>query len=278
MMDCLDSIDVRIIMNHLKLIGAAGLFVISCAAHANDQEIWAHIEALYKQIGTLQTQVNSIPAGAPGPMGPVGPKGEQGPAGTYKAGDGIEISSGEIKSTLTHHIGEEYNGRIVFWVDETGQHGLIASKVDLNNNQGIQWRNGESGNKVTNACADGIYAGESNTKLITAQQTIDNQSGIFAALLAANYRVLVDGITPCPIPASESSPCYGSWYLPSAYELTLLHNNLQQQGISAFAPDYYWSFTETNVGNAWLQNFSTGELTASGKSSTLGHVRAVSRF
>ncbi|HAT4390781.1 TPA: DUF1566 domain-containing protein [Legionella pneumophila] len=265
-------------MNHLKIIGTAGLFMMSCAAQANDKELWAHIEALYSKIGALQTQINSIPQGAPGPMGPAGPKGERGPAGTYTAGEGISISNGEIKTTLTHYIGEEYNGGIIFWVDKTGQHGLIASKTDLNNNEGIQWRNGESGNKVTNARADGIYAGESNTKLIIAQQTIDNQSGTFAALLAANYRVLGDGITPCPNPTTESPTCYGGWYLPSAYELTLLHNNLQRQGISTFAPDYYWSSTESSVGEAWLQNFSTGELMASGKASTLGHVRAVSRF
>ncbi|MFO3037072.1 collagen-like protein [Legionella pneumophila serogroup 1] len=124
-------------MNHLKIIGTAGLFMMSCAAQANDKELWAHIEALYSKIGTLQTQINSIPQGAPGPMGPAGPKGEQGPAGTYKAGEGIEISDGEIRTTLSHHIGEEYNGGIVFWVDQTGQHGLIASKTDLNNNEGI---------------------------------------------------------------------------------------------------------------------------------------------
>lgn len=265
-------------MNNFKIISAAGLFVMSCAAHSNDKEIWAHIEALYSKIGTLQSQVNSIPAGAPGPMGPMGPIGEQGPAGTYKAGEGIEISNGEIKTTLTHHIGEEYNGGIVFWVDGTGQHGLIASKVDLNDNQGVQWRNGESGNKVTNARADGIYAGESNTRLIIAQQTIDNQSGTFAALLAANYRVLSDGITPCSVGSSLSEPCYGGWYLPSAFELTLLHSNLHTQGISAFAPSHYWSSTEASVGEAWLQNFSTGELVTSGKSNTLGHVRVVSRF
>ncbi|MDF1931639.1 collagen-like protein [Legionella pneumophila] len=117
-------------MNHLKIIGTAGLLILSCAVHANDKEIWAHIEALHQQISSLQSQINSIPAGAQGPMGPAGPKGERGPAGTYTAGDGIEISKGEIKTTLTHHIGEEYNGGIIFWVDETGQHGLIASKTD----------------------------------------------------------------------------------------------------------------------------------------------------
>ncbi|MHA3320879.1 DUF1566 domain-containing protein [Legionella pneumophila] len=265
-------------MKTLKIISASALLIASGASQANDREIWAHIEALYQKFTTLQTQVNAIPAGAQGPQGPMGPKGERGPAGTYTAGEGIEIIDGEIKTTAHHHIGEEYNGGIVFWVDATGEHGLIASKNDLNNNQGIQWRNGDSGNKVTNARADGVFAGEANTRIIIAQQTIDNQSGTFAALLAANHRVQADGITPCPQPGTESETCYGGWYLPSAYELTLMQRNLQAPGLSAFAPDFYWSSTESSVNDAWLQNFSTGELVMNGKASTLGHVRAVSRF
>lgn len=270
---------------------------MSCVAQANDKEIWAHIEALYSNIRTLQSQINNIPTGPAGPsgaagpigptgtsgpigpVGPAGPTGERGLAGTYTPGEGIEIIGDVIKATFsTHRIGDDYRGGLVFWVDETGQHGLVASKIDLNNNQGVQWRNGDSGNKVTNARSDGIYSGESNTKLIIAQQTSDNQTGTFAALIAANFRVLSDGETPCPTPIPINSTCYGGWYLPSAFELTLLHHNLHQQGISSFAPDYYWSSTESSVGKAWLQNFATGELTVNGKSSTLGHVRAVSRF
>lgn len=177
-----------------------------------------------------------------------------------------------------HKIGDMYHGGLIFWLDETNEHGLIVTKTDINQGQGIQWRNGDSGNKVTNARADGIGAGDGNTRLIIAQQTMDYQQGTFAALLAANYRVLEDGKTPCPIPVPVSTTCYGGWYLPSAHELALVQNNLNQQGIATFAPDFYWSSTEASSTKAWLQNFSSGLQIANDKSSTLGQVRAISRF
>jgi hypothetical protein len=174
-------------------------------------------------------------------------------------------------------IGDEYRGGLVFFVDESGQHGLIASKIDVND-KGIQWRNGAAGNKITNARGDGIGAGETNTRLIIAQQTIDNQNGQFAALMAANFQVLGDGVTPCKTPVASESICYGGWYLPSAYELQLLHSNLHQPNLSSFAPEFYWSSTEASVSNAWLQNFSTGEIMTSSKANTIGRVRAISHF
>lgn len=181
------------------------------------------------------------------------------------------------KQSIRHHLGEEYRGGLIFYVDESGQHGLIASKVDVNQ-QGVQWRNGASGNKVTNARGDGIGAGETNTRVIISQQTIDNQKGTFAALQAANFQVLSDGVTPCKTPVLAEEVCYGGWYLPSAYELQLLHKNLHLNNFSAFAPEFYWSSTEHNVSEAWLMQFASGELISSNKSSTTGRVRAVSKF
>lgn len=182
----------------------------------------------------------------------------------------------QIKSNK-HYIGEHYRGGIIFYVDKKGQHGLIASLRD-GNRQGIQWRNGTSGNKTTNARGDGLGAGETNTRLIIAQQTIDDQKGNFAALMAANFKVQEDGITPCKTPIAKDTVCYGGWYLPSAFELQLMHANLAQSNVSAFAPEYYWSSTESDMSNAWLVNFSTGELIASSKSSTLGQVRPITQF
>ncbi|MBA2651648.1 MAG: DUF1566 domain-containing protein [Tatlockia sp.] len=197
---------------------------------------------------------------------------------TYTAGEGIAIENGVIKAQPTgHHIGDEYRGGIVFYIDESGQHGLIASKID-SNEEGIQWRNGASGNKVTNARGDGIGAGVTNTRLIIAQQTIDNQKGVFAALMASNFQVAEDGQTPCKTPISSEQLCYGGWHLPSAFELQLMYKNLHQKGLSLFAPDFYWSSTEASVANAWLQNFSTGDISASSKSNTVGRVRAISQF
>ncbi|HHS8316192.1 TPA: DUF1566 domain-containing protein [Legionella pneumophila] len=184
----------------------------------------------------------------------------------------------ELKSEIhPHHIGELYQGGIIFYVDETKQHGLIASHKDINL-QGIQWRNGSSGNKVTNARSDGIAAGETNTRIIIAQQTIDNQKGDFAALQASNFKISADGITPCKTPLNPDAVCYGGWYLPSAYELMLLHRNLHETQLSSFAPEFYWSSTEADVGNAWLINFSSGQLVANSKSSTLGRVRPIRQF
>lgn len=257
------------------------------------------VSALQGQINNLQTQVTNIPEGKqgiPGVQGPqglqgiqgergirgergdIGATGARGLPGVYTAGVGIAIEDDVIKSTQpTHQIGEEYRGGLVFYVDDTGQHGLIASKMDING-QGIQWRNGASGNKVTNARADGIVAGETNTRLIIAQQTVDDQKGLFAALLATQLQVLADGITPCKTPIAQDNLCYSGWYLPSAFELQLMYRNLHETNLSSFAPEYYWSSTEANAANAWLINFSTGELIVSNKSNTLGRVRAITHF
>lgn len=191
--------------------------------------------------------------------------------------ESLQSQINEIRGNK-HNIGDLYHGGIIFWLDPTGLHGLIVSKAEINKGEGIQWRNGASGNRVTNARGDGIGAGEGNTRLIISQQTSDSQPGTFAALLANNYKVLEDGQTPCPIPVPISVTCYGGWYLPSAHELALVHNNLGQQGISTFAPEYYWSSTEASGTKAWMQNFATGEQIASEKANTLGQVRAISRF
>lgn len=238
------------------------MLLTSLNAHASHTGLWRAIGALGGQISALQAQVNQLPQ-------PI----------HYQAGPGIEIQGAVITAKLSnqHHIGEEYRGGIVFYVDETGQHGLIASKRDVLSD-GVQWRNGPSGNKVTNARADGIGAGETNTRVIIAEQTIDNQKGTFAALKAVSFQVLSDGITPCQTPIANDSMCYGGWYLPGAFELQLMHTHLQEANLSSLAPDLYWSSTEANASKAWLINFSTGELIASDKSNTSARVRAISHF
>lgn len=246
----------------MKKIMCIILLLSSLEAQASHKALWAAIAQMGSQIASLGAQINQLPK-------PI----------YYQAGSGIEIHGAIIRAKLTnqHTIGEEYRGGVVFFVDETGQHGLIASKADVNG-EGMQWRNGASGNKVTNARGDGIGAGETNTRLIIAQQTIDNQKGEFAALQAANFQVLGDGYTPCKTPIATDLICYGGWYLPSAFELQLMHRNLHERNLSSFAPEYYWSSTEANVSNAWLINFSNGEITASSKSNTYGRVRPITHF
>jgi hypothetical protein len=242
----------------MKKIISALLLIMSCVAHADLLEDHArYISELQTKLAKLQSKTDNL----------------QGKTDNLQN----QINNMIRSARPLHKIGEEYHGGLIFYVDETGQHGLIASKIDVNG-EGVQWRNGSSGNKITNARGDGIGAGETNTRLIIAQQTIDNQNGVFAASEAAQFQVMADGVTPCKTPIPEGSICYGGWYLPSAHELQLMHANLHQKNLSAFAPEYYWSSTEANVSTAWLQNFSSGEITVSSKSNTLGRVRAITRF
>ncbi len=138
-------------------------------------------------------------------------------------------------------IGDSYQGGIIFWLDATGQHGLIAATADQST--GIQWYNGTYRN--TGTTGDGLYAGAMNTAMIVATQLADNQTGNFAAKVCADYSVTVSGVK------------YGDWYLPSKYELNLLYQ--QKDVVGGFASSAnYWSSTELNSTNAWSQYFGGG--------------------
>ncbi len=159
------------------------------------------------------------------------------------AGTNITIVGNTINATSggsTLAIGDSYQGGIIFWLDATGQHGLIAATADQNT--GIQWYNGTY--RYTGTAGDGLYTGAMNTAMIVATQMADNQSGSFAAKVCADYSVTVGGVT------------YGDWYLPSKYELNLLY--LQKIAVGGFASAYYWSSTEVNNSNAWKQTFDNG--------------------
>lgn len=232
-----------------KIFAFAGLLGAFSSVYAGPgDDIWYTIANLATQISNLEKKVNNLEETVNTP------------------------------AQVKYKIGDRYHGGKIFWLDKSGEHGLIASEIDLNDGQGIEWRNGETGNRNTNARADGIGAGESNTKLIIASQTIDDQRGKFAALVAANFQVAEDGITLCHAPFTGNTSCYGGWYLPSAYELKLMHESLAKKGLSSFAPEYYWSSTEASISKAWLQNGATGELLQSSKSETIGRIRAVSKF
>ena len=161
-------------------------------------------------------------------------------------------------ATLT--VGEVYQGGIIFWLDATGQHGLIAAADDQST--GITWYN--EAYKYTGTTGDGLYAGAMNTAMIIATQMGDNQAGNFAAKVCADYSYTYGGVT------------YGDWYLPSKYELNLLY--LQRVIVGGFASSYYWTSTEHSYNYAWGQSFNDGNQGAGGKEYTSTRVRAIRAF
>nr|MDA3813542.1 DUF1566 domain-containing protein [Candidatus Cloacimonadota bacterium] len=178
--------------------------------------------------------------------------------GGFKFPDGTIQTTASTGST-TYYIGESYGGGIIFWLDASGQHGLIAATTDQST--GIQWYNGTY--RYTGTTSDGLYAGAMNTALIVATQIADNQTGNFAAKVCADYSVIVGGVT------------YGDWYLPSKYELNLLY--LQKTAVGDFADNYYWSSTENLNLLARIQNFLDGTQTNASKYFTF-YVRAIRAF
>ena len=174
-------------------------------------------------------------------------------------GAGTTASPYVVNTTDTLAIGDSYQGGIIFWLDTTGQHGLIAATADQNT--GIQWYNGTY--RYTGTNGDGLYAGKMNTAMIIATQMADNQTGNFAAKVCADYSVTVGGVT------------YGDWYLPSKYELNLLY--LKKTAVGGFASTYYWSSTEYGSYTAWTQNFTNGGQDDDNKTNTY-YVRAIRAF
>jgi hypothetical protein len=145
--------------------------------------------------------------------------------------------------STAHFIGEHYCGGIVFYVDSSGQHGLIASTTDQS--YGMRWYAGAVTSPM--ALADGFGAGKANTIIIIANQGIGDRD-TYAARVCNEYSLTDGGTT------------YGDWYLPSKYELNLLY--FQRGVVGGFTLNSYWSSTEVFGANsntdAWSQRFSDG--------------------
>jgi hypothetical protein len=170
----------------------------------------------------------------------------------------------------TYSVGDFAQGGVVFWVDETGQHGLVCAKVDQS--AGVRWYAGTYG--VTRATGDGPFSGELNTSIIISSQvSIGDDGADYAAQICNDLQV------------TEGGKTYGDWYLPSKEELNLMYQNKATidvtavaNGGSGFAGPTYWSSTESYNNYAWLQNFSDGNQYYNGYKDYTVRVRAVRRF
>ena len=187
----------------------------------------------------------------------------------------IDSSNTDVNVVLTadgmlaarkYVVGDFIFGGVVFWIDSSGEHGLVCDTVDISTSS--QWYNGVY--RVTNATGDGIGAGSMNTHLIIAQQTNDGISGSFAALKSLSLTNRHDH----------------GWYVPSKSELDLIFRHkskinatIAQIGgdIIGSGPLWYWSSTEADQNNAWRQIFSGGIQSTTSKEQS-GYVRLISKF
>ncbi|MBK6833170.1 MAG: DUF1566 domain-containing protein [Bacteroidetes bacterium] len=167
-------------------------------------------------------------------------------------GNEVSFMTGNVSAIS---IGQNYQGGIIFYIDNTNQHGLIAATNDYINSVG--WTSGFS--YTTNALDSVLGTGDINTnKIISISGTLST----YAASVCYN----------------STMNSYNDWFLPSKFELNLLRNNLYLSGVGNFNSFVYWSSTECANGSyAWAQVFSTGQQISSSKN-LIRYVRPIRKF
>jgi len=173
---------------------------------------------------------------------------------------------------LTYSVGDLAQGGVVFWVDETGQHGLVCPISDQS--EGVRWFAGEFG--YTQAKGDGPLAGKMNTAIIIASQVFIGDDGeTYAARICNELQITAGGKT------------YGDWYLPSKRELELMYQYQPivnavaiANGGESFTNDAYWSSNEAETESiyAYTHDFGSGNVDTFIKSAPFIRVRAVRAF
>lgn len=141
-----------------------------------------------------------------------------------------------------HYVGQLYGGGVVFWVDQTGQHGLVCSMIDLSTSQ--EWSNIYT---LIGETAQSNWDGLSNSSAIVSQSGHTNS----AAKLCLDYTN-----------ADYGTGIFSDWYLPAIDQLHLLSNvvyqvekTLDSDGNVATTvfgrqDQSYWSSSEVKDGQA----------------------------
>jgi len=169
--------------------------------------------------------------------------------------------SNDMAFTTKFGLGEAYGGGFIIYLDDSGEHGLIAAETDQS--EGIIWDNG------TNCKKTGVTA-------ITVGSGQTNTSRLISVLGPGNY--------PAKICDDLVLNGYSDWFLPSLQEFDCLKKSL-----SVFERKYnlngvfYWTSSETpSEGTqscyAWVQSILTGEQRSWAKNDSTPYIRAVRTF
>jgi len=121
----------------------------------------------------------------------------------------------------TYNIGDFAQGGIIFWLDGSGQHGLICAKEDYpllvmwdtkfkRVSEGVDSSIPEK--PLVLSLADGSYSGALNTAIIIAALGFGDGRP-YAASVCNELQV------------TENEVTYGDWYLPSREELNIMYKN-----------------------------------------------------
>ena len=150
-----------------------------------------------------------------------------------------------------YKLGEFQNGGYIFYIDETGQHGLICAPSD------------QSKIAIWGNC---VPPGATGRAIGTGNQNTD------------------DIVNNCSDSSTAASLCfdleingYNDWFLPSINELYLMYINLHEKGLGRFKESYYWSSTQDKYG-AWVVSFYYGSKSNHNRNENSILTRAIRAF
>lgn len=150
-------------------------------------------------------------------------------------------------------LGQFYEGGIIVFLDDYGEHGLIAATTDQHTS--ISWCPGSC--QVTNALATAAGSGKINTNLIVTVQKTGNHAALVCDQLVHNG--------------------FDDWFLPSKDELNILFVQKEAGRIGNFLAEEYWSSTEDDIDRAWQQHLGNGSTRSEIKVNS-GCIRAIRAF
>jgi len=148
-------------------------------------------------------------------------------------------------------LGENYGGGIIFYIDTTGVHGLIAAQADAGND--AEW--GCTGTSIPNVQSSAFGTGRNNTDTITWYCITPGIAASICHLFASVYDT--------------------GWFLPSRDELDTLY--VRRNIVGVFKNALYWSSTQSGPDSAWVKNFHDGSQGKSKKDVKI-NVRPVRAF
>lgn len=209
------------------------------------------------------------------------------PASTTYVENYVQNYVDQAMAAPRYTVGQIAQGGVVFYVDASGQHGLVLSLQNLTTH--LPW-SVVATSSVTGASNQAYGGGSINTALILAREaSMTTQTTInsgFAAFNASQYFTTYSG-TVCTPSSSAPTDCLGGWYMPNYDEFETAAQALCNANIAGFTPlseTNYWLSEETNNTQAYywggqhdLSTCSANKYAAS-KTNTGLTLRAVRQF
>jgi hypothetical protein len=176
--------------------------------------------------------------------------------GTYPKYSTMTILESSLINDTIHHIGEMFGGGVIFFVDNTGHHGLICSISDINdpNSSSPNRRQYPQESQGSSKSEGHVYHDFAIDNPDRAEELCDNYTN-------SNYGTGV----------------FSDWHLPTRDQLETMYKvkdevNLSLEKYNKTFTDplvkIYWSSSKTQndiIGSKWLVDFDGGSLMTTSK-------------